>query len=107
MLYGLVCYIVTEITNHPDNPTTVVALENVILSCSSSATDGTYSWHRVNGSIPSGSTGQNTQMLTIRSATPPDNGMYYCVASNDGKSVESNRAAVTVNGEKDYELKLQ
>ena len=59
----------------------------------------TYSWHHDGGSIPSGSRGQNSNTLTIPRATPPDEGMYYCMASKEGISVESNRARVRVDGE--------
>ena len=87
---------VTEITSHPLN-LTVIALENVTLSCSASVDDVTYSWHRVNDdSVLS----QTAQKFIISRATPYDEGMYYCVASKKKVSVESNRAVVTVNGRK-------
>ena len=37
-------------------------------------------------------------MFTIRRATPRDEGMYYCMASKEGISVESNKARVRVDG---------
>ena len=59
----------------------------------------TYSWHRDGGSVPSRSRGQNSNTLIIPRATPPDEGMYYCMASKEGISVESNRAVLRVDGE--------
>ena len=55
----------------------------------------TYSWHRVNDSVFP----QNTQMLIISQATPHDEGLYYCMASKERISVQSNRAVVKVDGE--------
>ena len=75
-----------------------MALDDVVLRCSSSVDDATYTWHRVGGSVPVRSTGKSSQTLTIPRATPHDEGMYYCIASKEGVSVESNRAAVTVDG---------
>ena len=98
MLCMYINWYATEITNQLNNPTTVVALENVILKSSSSVGDATYSWHWVNDSIPSTSTGQRRQTFTICSATPPNEGMYYCKGSKDGISVESLRATVRVDG---------
>ena len=60
----------------------------------------TYSWHRDGGSVPSRSRGQNSNTLTITRATPPDEGIYYCMANKERFSVVSNRARVTVDGEK-------
>jgi len=60
----------------------------------------TYSWHRDSGSVPSRSRGQDSNTLTIHRAIPPDEGIYYCMASKEGISVESNRARVRVNGKK-------
>jgi len=94
--------LITEITSQPVSLTTVIALEDVTLTCLSSVDDVTYSWHRVGGSIPSRSIGQNNSTLTIPRITPYDNGMYYCVAKRSGISVTSNKAVVTVNGEELY-----
>jgi len=94
----VVCPSLTEITTHPSS-TTVIALQDVTLTCSSSVDDVTYSWHRDGGSVLSGSRRQNSNTLTIPRATPLDEGMYYCMASKEGISVESNRARVRVNGE--------
>jgi len=57
-----------------------------------------YSWHRVNDSVPLRSEGQNSSILNIPMVTASDNGIYYCMASKDGISVESNRAEVAVGG---------
>ena len=62
----------------------------------------TYSWHRDGGSVPSRSRGQNSNTLTIGRATPPDEGIYYCMASKEGISVESNRARARVDGKKSH-----
>ena len=59
----------------------------------------TYSWYRVNGSVSVRSTGQNSNTLNIPMITANDDGIYYCMASKDGISVESNRARVMVEGE--------
>ena len=86
------------ITTHPSS-TTVIALEDVTLTCSASVDDVTYSWHHDGGSVPSRSRGQNSNTLTITKSTPPDEGRYYCMANKEGISVESNRARVRVDGE--------
>ena len=87
-----------EITTHPSS-TTVIALQDVTLNCLASVDDVTYSWHRDGGSVPSRSRGQNSNTLIITRATPPDEGMYYCMANKEGISVESSRARVRVDGE--------
>ena len=89
---------VTEIITQPASPVTVIALENVTLSCLASVDDVKYSWHRVDGSVPPRTEGQNTNELTIPQATPPDEGMYYCTAMKEGIRVESNRAVLNVDG---------
>ena len=66
--------------------------------CSASVDDVTYSWHRVDDRIPQRSQGQNTNELTIPQATPPDEGMYYCIVMKEGIRVESNRAILNVDG---------
>ena len=77
---------------------TVIALEDAVLSCLSSVGDATYSWHRVGGSIPSRSIGQDNNTLTISRATPYDIGVYYCIAERQGISVKSSDAILRVNG---------
>jgi len=91
-------FVCIEITTHPSS-TTVIALEDVTLTCSSSVDDVTYSWHRDGRTVPSRSRGQNSNTLTIPTATPPDGGRYYCMANKEGINVESNRARVRVDGE--------
>ena len=89
---------IIEITTQPVNPTTVIALELAILSCSASVDDVTYSWHRVGDSIPPRSIGQNNSTLTIPRVTPYDAGMYYCIAKKDKITVKSNEARLNVDG---------
>ena len=67
----------------------------------------TYSWHRVSGSIPSRSQRQNSNELTIPKATPPDEGMYYCIAVKEGIRVESNRVTLKVDGRSMYDTLVQ
>ena len=89
------------IDTHPVS-SKVKALKNVTFKCSASAVNGvtySYAWHRINGNIPSTrSTGQNTDTLTITRVVPPDEGMYYCIATNDGGSTSSRSASLTVDG---------
>ena len=81
----------------------IKALTRVTFKCSASAVNGvtySYSWHRINGDIPSTrSTGRHTNTLTITRVVPPDEGMYYCIATNDGGSTSSRSASLTVDGE--------
>ena len=90
------------IKTHPVS-SKVKALTRATFICSASNINGvtySYSWHRNNGDIPSTrSTGQNTNTLTITRAIPPDEGMYYCIATNDGGSTSSRSASLTVDGE--------
>ena len=71
----------TGVTASPAS-STVTALNNVTLTCtpSSGGIDG-YSWHRVDGDLPSQSSGQNTNTLTIHRIVPADEGEYYCMAT--------------------------
>ena len=90
------------IDTHPVS-SKVKALTRVTFKCSASDINGvtcSYTWHRINGNIPSTrSRGQNTNTLTITRAIPPDEGMYYCIATNDGGSTSSRSASLTVDGE--------
>ena len=89
---------VTEITTQPVS-STVIALEDVTLTCSASVDDVTYSWHRVGGYILSTLNRQKgSSTLNIRKATPLDEGVYYCKAEKSGISTGSRRAVVKVDG---------
>ena len=75
-------------------------LDDVTLTCLSSIDNVEYSWHRVNGSVPHRSRGQDSNTLTIPRATPSDEGSYYCRASKDGVSVRSDETIVRVDGKR-------
>ena len=90
------------INTHPVNYK-VEALKTAAFRCSASDINGvtySYSWNRNNSDIPSNrSRGQNTNILNITRVIPPDEGMYYCIATNDGGSTSSRSASLTVDGE--------
>ena len=88
---------VTEITTHPTN-STVIALEDVTLHCSASVDDVRYSWHRIDGNLPSNSRNKHKNTFTILKSTPHDEGEYYCEASKSKVSINSRRAVVKVDG---------
>ena len=90
--------LVIEISTHPVGHTYVVALQDVTLHCSASVNGVIYSWHRVDGALPAGSTGQNSDTLTVNGATPHDEGMYYCTARKSGISVDSGNGSIEVDG---------
>ena len=90
--------LIIETTIQPGRTLTAIALEDVTLSCSASVDDVTYSWYRVDGSIPQRSQGKNTNELTIPQAIPRDEGMYYCIAVKEGIRAESNRTILKVDG---------
>ena len=58
-----------------------------------------YIWERLSGSISSNAIGVNTNMLTINNLQLEDAGDYRCVATNDGGSIPSNYATLTLTGE--------
>lgn len=92
--------VVTEIITQPISSVTVIALQDVTLTCSASVDNVAYSWHRVGGRVPSRSQGQNSNTFSIPRITPHDDGMYYCVATINNIIAESNRATVRADGEK-------
>ena len=80
---------------------TVVALNDVTLTCSPISTTSTtieFSWHRVNGDVPLRASGQNTEILTIHRVVPADVGEYYCMGTEFGHCAVSNNVMVTVEG---------
>ena len=78
---------------------TVVALNDVTLTCTSSSTRPlSYSWHRVDGDVPSHASGHNTSRLTLHNVVPADEGEYYCMASLFGHCAVSDNVMVIVEG---------
>ena len=69
---------------------------NVSLTCEAHGALS-YKWERQNATIPSDSTGVNTNTLTLINLQPEDAGNYRCVATNAGGSSESNYATVTIS----------
>ena len=57
-----------------------------------------YNWERQNGTIPSDSTGVNTNTITLINLQPKDAGNYRCVATNAGGSSASDYANLIING---------
>ena len=93
----------TGVTASPVS-STVTALNNVTFMCIPSSPyampDG-YSWHRVDGDIPSHSSGQNTDTLTIHRVVPADEGKYYCMATQFSRHCAvSNNVMVIVQSKK-------
>ena len=90
---------ITGVTVSPTS-SIVVASNDVTLTCSStsSLSSETYSWHRVDSDLPSSSTGQNTNRLTLHNVVPADEGQYYCMATLFGHCAVSDNVMVTVEG---------
>ena len=70
---------------------------SVSLTCEADGATS-YNWERQSGSVPSGATGVNTNVLTFINITPEDAGNYQCVATNASGSVDSNYAVLSVIG---------
>ena len=99
-IYDLYIYIlITAVVARPAS-STVVALNDVTLTCSpiSISSSVTYSWHRVDGDLPSSSTGQDTNRLTIHRVVPADEGQYYCLGTAFGHCAVSDNVIVIVEG---------
>jgi len=88
-----------KITTHPSSRVVAISGITTNLSLTCEAIGATsYYWERMDGSIPSGATGVNTDILTIVNLTPQDSGNYRCVVSNDGNVSISHYAKITVTG---------
>ena len=94
----MIVIFLTEITIQPINLTTVIALESITLSCLASVDDARYSWHHVDGLIPSNSQGRHNNTFTIHRITPDNEGTYYCVVKKHGIIARSNNAFIAVDG---------
>jgi len=91
--------ITPKITTHPRNEAVAIASDTESISLTCEAVGGTlYYWGRQDGNIPIGTTGVNTNTLTIVNVKPEDSGNYRCVVSNDSGENFSDYAAITVCG---------
>ena len=68
------------------------------LTCSATGYNVQYKWTIGSGSFPSKVTGINTNTLVIPDVRSSDDNTYTCTISNDGGSVTSNPAQLTVTG---------
>ena len=69
-----------------------------IFKCSATGDNVKYQWTIGSGSFPSNVTGINTNTLVIPDVRSSDDNTYTCTISNDGGSVTSNPAKLTVTG---------
>ena len=69
-----------------------------MLKCSATGHSVKYEWTIGSGSFPSKVTGINTNTLVIPDVRSSDDNTYTCTISNDGGSVTSNPAKLTVTG---------
>ena len=68
------------------------------MTCSTTGYNVNYQWTIGSGSFPSKVTGINTNTLVIPDVWSSDDNTYTCSISNDGGSVTSNPAKLTVTG---------
>ena len=73
---------------------TVLIGQPLQLMCRALGTDIVYQWIEDDAVV----SGVNSNMLVIANITESDEGVYKCVASNKGGSMESNSATVIVYG---------
>ena len=73
-------------------------LQNVKFLCSTTGYNVKYQWAIESGSFPNKVTGINTNTLVIPGVRSSDDNTYTCTISNDGGSVTSNPAKLTVTG---------
>ena len=72
--------------------------QTATFTCSATGYNVNYKWAIRSGSFPSKVTGINTNTLVIPDVRSSDDNTYTCVASNEGGSVSSNGAKLTVTG---------
>ena len=79
-------------------PARVDLTQTATFTCSATGYNVSYKWIIESGSFPSKVSGINTNTLVIPDVRSSDDNTYTCVASNEGGSVSSNGAKLTVTG---------
>ena len=87
------------ITKHPSS-THVNITQLSIFTCNAIGYNVSYHWTIGSGSFPSKVTGINSNTLIIPDMRSSDDNTYTCVASNEGGSVSSRAAKLTVTGKR-------
>ena len=72
--------------------------QTATFTCSATGYNVSYQWTIGSGSFPNKVIGINSNTLVIPNVRSSDDNTYTCVASNEGGSVPSNAAQLTVTG---------
>ena len=88
---------VPVITNHP-SPQNASLTQTATFTCFATGYNISYEWEIGSGSFPNKITDINSNTLVIPNVRSSDDNTYTCVASNEGGSVPSNAAQLTVTG---------
>ena len=82
----------------PPSPQSVNLTQTATFTCSATGDDVKYQWTIGSRSFPGKVTGINTNTLVIPDVRSSDDNTYSCTISNDGGSVTSHSAKLTVTG---------
>ena len=85
------------IVTHPSSQS-VDLTQTATFTYNATGYDVSYQWTIGSGSFPNKITGMNSNTLVIPNVRSSDDNTYTCVASNEGGSVSSNAAQLTVTG---------
>ena len=80
------------------SPQSINLTKTATFTCSAAGYNVSYQWTIGSGLFPSKVTGINSNTLVIPDVRSSDDNTYTCVASNEGGSVSSNAAQLTVTG---------
>ena len=79
------------IETHPQDKT-IGEGKSVTLSVQARGTNLHYQWQKDGANLPD----EISDQFTVTTASPEDSGDYWCVVSNEGGSIASNHAHVTI-----------